>query len=93
MTETLDFYVRDLSADSVKKVLLSNETKQGLIDLVSNEFVKPLFKIYITKEDLNLLRKSDSELIDFKYIELDKEDKPEFKIGDFFMNVELQEAL
>ena len=77
------YTITDLSADSKRKNILHDETKDGIINLVSNVFKKPLFKIYIKKEEFGLL---EDKLKVFKFLPYNADTK--YKMGDFLMTLE-----
>jgi hypothetical protein len=77
------YHLVDLTADHRRKVLLTDETKEGLINLVSDVFKKPIFKLYIKDKEIDLL---EEKLKQFK-IEIYKSDI-NFRTGDFLMTIE-----
>ena len=83
----VDYYVRDLSADSKVKVKIQN--KEELIEVVSRDFKKPMFNLYLKNEDLEEFKNS-KELNTLKVKEFSEQ---EFKVGDFLLTIESQEGL
>jgi len=77
------YYITDLSSDSKRKYLLEDESKEGLIDVVSNYFKKPLFKLYVKDGEKHLIEKKMDK---FKFISHDYD--LNFSLGDFLLQIE-----
>ena len=77
------YYIVDLTAETRRKIILVDESKEEIIDIISNKFNKPLFNFYIKDDEKHLL---EDKLDKFNF----KTFKPDlrFKIGDFLLQLE-----
>jgi len=77
------YYITDLTSDLKRKFILDDESKDGLINFVSEHFKKPLFKIYLKSEEKNLL---ENKMNHFRFMEYNPDNK--FRIGDYLLQME-----
>ena len=77
------YYLKDLMIDNPRKVLLEDESKEGLIELVSNTFKKPLLKIYVDENELPLI---EDKMKHFSFNKIPDDFKPSF--GSFQLCIE-----
>jgi len=77
------YYIVDLSEEHKRKKLLENETKEGLLDFISEELEKPLFRLFIKDNEKHLL---EEKMDKFKFYNYSPE--IEFKLGDFLLTLE-----
>lgn len=83
MTTDIIYYVTDLSAEHRRKTLLNDESKEGLIKLISETFKKPLLKILVPEEEKHLVEEKMSQL---PLKTFNKEEK--YGFGSFLLNIE-----
>jgi hypothetical protein len=77
------YYLTDLTAESKRKILLIDESKDEIINLISNTFNKPLFNFYIKEKEKHLLEEKLNKFNFKKY-----ESTKKFKMGDFLLQLE-----
>lgn len=83
MTTDIIYYISDLSAENRRKILLKDESKEGIIGVVSEVFKKPLLNIYLKEKEENLLEEKINKFKFKKYKTTDKH-----KMGDFLLQME-----
>jgi len=85
LVEEIDiiYHVTDLTAEMNRKILLEDESKEGLVTLVSEIFEKPLFKVYLREEEKDFL---EDKMKHFKFVILTDDTK--FKMGDFLLTMQ-----
>jgi len=77
------YYITDLTSDTRRKHLLKDETKNGLINLVSETFKKPLFRIFLKENEKHLL---EEKLHYFRFYDYNPDEK--FGLGDYLLQME-----
>ena len=77
------YHLKDLMIENPRKILLEDESKEGLINLISNTFKKPLLKIYVNESEIPLI---EEKLKHFSFNKITKDFKPTF--GSFQLCVE-----
>ena len=85
MDEIIDiiYYVTDLDNENNTKILLEDETKTGLVTLISEHFKKPLFRLFVRADERELL---EDKLKKFRIFEFNNDET--FKMGDFLLRME-----
>jgi hypothetical protein len=73
----------DLSAERRKKILLTSETPEEILEIVSEKFKKPLFKILLEENQKHLL---EEKLNKFSFGTFDKNKK--YGIGNYLLLIE-----
>jgi len=82
------YRIIDLSSPIKRKHLLEEENQEGLIKLISQDFQKPLFRLFIKEEELPLLEDNVTTL---KLNIFKHEDK--YRLGDFLITIEEEGSL
>ena len=82
MTDII-YYITDLTAETKRKHLLKDESKDGLVNLISDTFKKPIFRIFVKEEEKLLLEEKLNHFNFKKYLVDDN-----FRMGDFLMQLE-----
>ena len=77
------YHVIDLTSENRRKLLLEDDSKNALIKLISDNFKKPMLRIFVREESIE---KITGSLSDFKFYVYESDE--EFKMGDFYLQVE-----
>jgi archaeosine-15-forming tRNA-guanine transglycosylase len=77
------YHVIDLTSENRRKLLLEDDNKNTLIKLISNNFKKPMLRIFVREE---YIEKITGSLANFKFYIYESDE--EFKMGDFYLQVE-----
>jgi archaeosine-15-forming tRNA-guanine transglycosylase len=77
------YHVIDLTSENKRKLLLEDDNKNTLIKLISNNFKKPMLRIFVREE---YIEKITGSLVNFKFYIYESDE--EFKMGDFYLQVE-----
>jgi len=73
----------DLSEERRRKILLVSETHEEILEIISEKFKKPLFKILLKEEQKHLL---EEKLNKFSFGTFDKNKK--YSVGNYLLLME-----
>jgi len=79
----VEYYLIDLNLENAKKIFIEEPTYENIINMVSEHFKKPLFRLFVRHNEKSLINESISKFKLYDYNESTK-----FKMGDFYLQIE-----